>query len=93
VTVDVAVYKKGLARPTGKRKICAFYISPFNGLIILGGAGAICMIIGPNAPIVVEPLRSSFFDHAYDFYKPDPSKDFHCRKRGNFIIIFLCFRI
>jgi len=40
------------------------------------------MIIGPNAPIVVEPLRSSFFDHAYDFYKPDPSKDFHCIKRG-----------
>lgn len=30
------------------------------------------MIIGPNAPIVVEPIRSSFFNHAYDFYKPDP---------------------
>ncbi|EAR84420.2 hydroxymethylglutaryl-CoA synthase (macronuclear) [Tetrahymena thermophila SB210] len=57
VTVDVAVYKKGPARPTG-------------------GAGAICMIIGPNAPIIVEPIRSTFIDHAYDFYKPDPRSEF-----------------
>lgn len=34
------------------------------------------MIIGPNAPIVVEPIRSSFFNHAYDFYKPDPRTEF-----------------
>lgn len=31
------------------------------------------MLIGPNAPIIMEIPRSSFFDHAYDFYKPDPS--------------------
>lgn len=32
------------------------------------------MIIGPNATFVIEPIRSSFLDHVYDFYKPDPRK-------------------
>lgn len=37
-----------------------------------GGAGAIAMIIGPNAPLVFDRgLRSSYMRHAYDFYKPD----------------------
>ncbi|XP_044020018.1 hydroxymethylglutaryl-CoA synthase 1 [Aphidius gifuensis] len=37
-----------------------------------GGAGAIAMIIGPNAPLIFDRgLRSSFMRHAYDFYKPD----------------------
>ena len=39
-----------------------------------GGVGAIVMVIGPNAPIVIDPIRSSFIDNAYDFYKPDPRK-------------------
>lgn len=34
------------------------------------------MLIGPNAPIVFENLRSTFIDNAYDFYKPDPSISF-----------------
>lgn len=55
VMSDIAVYKKGPARPTG-------------------GAGCICLLVGPNAPIIVDPIRSSFVDHQYDFYKPDPSK-------------------
>ena len=38
-----------------------------------GGAGAIAMLIGPNAPLVFDNARSTFMDHAYDFYKPDPS--------------------
>lgn len=38
-----------------------------------GGCGAIAMLIGPNAPIVFENIRSSFMDNAYDFYKPEPS--------------------
>lgn len=38
-----------------------------------GGAGAIAMLIGPDAPIVMESVRSSYIDHAYDFYKPDMS--------------------
>ena len=55
VMSDIAVYKKGPARPTG-------------------GAGAICFLVGPNAPITVDPVRSTFMDHQYDFYKPDPRK-------------------
>ena len=38
-----------------------------------GGAGAIAFLIGPDAPIVLEPFRASFMDNAYDFYKPNPS--------------------
>jgi len=37
-----------------------------------GGAGAVAMLIGPNAPIVLEPgMRGSYMQHAYDFFKPD----------------------
>lgn len=38
-----------------------------------GGAGAVAILIGPDAPIVFENPRSSFISHAYDFYKPDAS--------------------
>jgi len=31
------------------------------------------MLIGPNAPLVFENVRSTFIDNAYDFYKPNPS--------------------
>ena len=35
-----------------------------------GGAGAVAMLIGPNAPLVLDRgLRASHFEHAYDFYK------------------------
>jgi len=57
VMSDIAVYKKGPARPTG-------------------GAGCISLLIGPNAPITVEPVRSTFVDHQYDFYKPDPRSEY-----------------
>ena len=36
-----------------------------------GGAGCVAMLIGPDAPLVLEPLRASFMTHTYDFYKPD----------------------
>lgn len=39
-----------------------------------GGAGAIALLIGPNAKISFAPQRASFMDHVYDFYKPIPSK-------------------
>ena len=39
-----------------------------------GGAGAIAILIGPEAPIVMDNLRSTYMTHAYDFYKPDASK-------------------
>lgn len=42
-----------------------------------GGAGAIALLIGPNAPILVEPgLRGSYMQHAYDFYKPDLTSEY-----------------
>ena len=39
-----------------------------------GGAGSVAFLIGPNAPIQFENIRSSFVDNSYDFYKPDISK-------------------
>ncbi|XP_035218117.1 hydroxymethylglutaryl-CoA synthase 1-like isoform X1 [Stegodyphus dumicola] len=37
-----------------------------------GGAGAVAMLIGPNAPIILERgLRSTYMEHVYDFYKPN----------------------
>ncbi|RDW72035.1 putative hydroxymethylglutaryl-synthase protein [Coleophoma crateriformis] len=42
-----------------------------------GGAGMVAMLIGPHAPIVVEPgLRGSYMQHAYDFYKPDLTSEY-----------------
>ncbi|KAG0649562.1 3-hydroxy-3-methylglutaryl coenzyme A synthase [Hyphodiscus hymeniophilus] len=42
-----------------------------------GGAGVVAMLIGPNAPVVVEPgLRGSYMQHAYDFYKPDLTSEY-----------------
>uniref|UniRef100_A0A3Q2WIR2 Hydroxymethylglutaryl-CoA synthase n=1 Tax=Haplochromis burtoni TaxID=8153 RepID=A0A3Q2WIR2_HAPBU len=37
-----------------------------------GGAGAVAILIGPNAPLAFERgLRGTHMQHAYDFYKPD----------------------
>ncbi|XP_047229394.1 hydroxymethylglutaryl-CoA synthase, cytoplasmic [Girardinichthys multiradiatus] len=37
-----------------------------------GGAGAVAMLIGHNAPLAFERgLRGTHMQHAYDFYKPD----------------------
>jgi len=42
-----------------------------------GGCGAVAMLIGPNAPIVLESgLRGSYFDHVYDFYKPELNSEY-----------------
>lgn len=42
-----------------------------------GGAGAVAMLIGPDAPIVFETnIRSTHMDHQYDFYKPDPTSEY-----------------
>jgi hydroxymethylglutaryl-CoA synthase len=58
VAGDIALYKKGNARPTG-------------------GAGCVAMLIGPDAPIVMEPgKRGSYVRHAYDFYKPDLTSEY-----------------
>lgn len=58
VAGDIALYKKGNARPTG-------------------GAGCVAMLIGPDAPLVIEAgLRGSYITHAYDFYKPDLTSEY-----------------
>ncbi|XP_046470712.1 hydroxymethylglutaryl-CoA synthase 1 [Neodiprion pinetum] len=42
-----------------------------------GGAGAVAMLIGPNAPIVFDRgIRASYMRHAYDFYKPDLNSEY-----------------
>ncbi|KAK3132898.1 hypothetical protein QOZ80_6AG0529170 [Eleusine coracana subsp. coracana] len=42
-----------------------------------GGAAAIAMLIGPNAPISFESkYRASHMAHVYDFYKPDLASEY-----------------
>lgn len=42
-----------------------------------GGAGAVAMLVGPGAALVLDRgLRSIHMQHAYDFYKPDLSSEY-----------------
>lgn len=41
-----------------------------------GGVGAVAMLIGPDAPIVFDPVHGSHMQHAYDFYKPDFTSEY-----------------
>ncbi|XP_054270521.1 hydroxymethylglutaryl-CoA synthase 1 isoform X2 [Macrosteles quadrilineatus] len=42
-----------------------------------GGAGAVAMLVGPNASLAFEPgLRATFMDHVYDFFKPDLASEY-----------------
>ncbi|KAF2712357.1 hydroxymethylglutaryl-CoA synthase [Pleomassaria siparia CBS 279.74] len=42
-----------------------------------GGAGCVAMLIGPDAPLVIEAgLRGSYVTHVYDFYKPDLTSEY-----------------
>nr|AQZ26753.1 3-hydroxy-3-methylglutaryl-CoA synthase [Eucommia ulmoides] len=42
-----------------------------------GGAAAIAMLIGPDAPIAFESkIRASHMSHAYDFYKPNLASEY-----------------
>jgi len=42
-----------------------------------GGAGVVTMLIGKDAPITLERVvRGSFFQHAYDFYKPNLESEY-----------------
>lgn len=42
----------------------------------VGGAGAVAMLIGPNAPLVLEPVHGTHMAHVYDFYKPRLSSEY-----------------
>ncbi|KAK1274578.1 Hydroxymethylglutaryl-CoA synthase [Acorus gramineus] len=42
-----------------------------------GGAAAIAMLVGPNAPIALEgKFRGTHMSHVYDFYKPDLASEY-----------------
>lgn len=41
-----------------------------------GGSGAIAMLIGPDAPLVLNPKHGTYMEHAYDFYKPDFTSEY-----------------
>ena len=41
-----------------------------------GGAGTVALWIGPDAPIVFDPVRGSYMEHVYDFYKPDFTSEY-----------------
>ncbi|XP_028047962.2 hydroxymethylglutaryl-CoA synthase 1 [Monomorium pharaonis] len=42
-----------------------------------GGAGAIAILVGPDAPLVFDRgLRASCMRHAYDFYKPNMQSEY-----------------
>lgn len=36
-----------------------------------GGVGCVAMLIGPQAPLVMDPARGTCIKHSYDFYKPN----------------------
>jgi len=63
-----------------------------------GGAAAIAMLIGPNAPISFESkYRASHMAHVYDFYKPDLASEypvsFSIPKLSTFIYMHMPFMI
>ncbi|XP_048716585.1 hydroxymethylglutaryl-CoA synthase, mitochondrial isoform X3 [Caretta caretta] len=42
-----------------------------------GGAGAVAMLVGPEAPLVLERgVRGTHMEHVYDFYKPDLASEY-----------------
>ncbi|KAF9025561.1 hydroxymethylglutaryl-CoA synthase [Hymenopellis radicata] len=41
-----------------------------------GGAGAVALLIGPNAPVVFEPIHGTYMANTYDFYKPNLSSEY-----------------
>ncbi|EPZ34392.1 Hydroxymethylglutaryl-coenzyme A synthase domain-containing protein [Rozella allomycis CSF55] len=41
-----------------------------------GGAGAVALLIGPNAPLVLNTVRASHMKNTYDFYKPVFSSEY-----------------
>jgi hydroxymethylglutaryl-CoA synthase len=41
-----------------------------------GGAGACALLIGPNAPVVFEPIHGTYMANTYDFYKPNLSSEY-----------------
>lgn len=40
------------------------------------GAGSVALLITPNAELCIEPIRSSYMFHEYDFYKPHMESEY-----------------
>lgn len=40
-----------------------------------GGAGAIAILVTKTSKMVINPIRASYMDNQYDFYKPILSKN------------------
>ncbi|KAI0688070.1 hydroxymethylglutaryl-coenzyme A synthase C terminal-domain-containing protein [Cytidiella melzeri] len=47
-----------------------------------GGAGACAMLIGPNAPLVLEPVHGTHIVYTYDFYKPKLDSEYPEKKHA-----------
>lgn len=41
-----------------------------------GGCAAVAMLIGPDAPLYLDDVRSSYMEDAYDFYKPNLDSEY-----------------
>ncbi|KAJ5819147.1 Hydroxymethylglutaryl-CoA synthase [Penicillium riverlandense] len=62
-----------------------------------GGAGCVAMLVGPNAPLILERVRASHMQHTYDFYKADfkseyPRVDGHYSSRCYLQALDACYR-
>ncbi|KAH8083103.1 hydroxymethylglutaryl-coenzyme A synthase C terminal-domain-containing protein [Filobasidium floriforme] len=42
----------------------------------VGGAGAFACLVGPNAPLVLEPVHGTYMTNAWDFFKPDLAAEY-----------------
>ncbi|CAD6585570.1 MAG: hypothetical protein TREMPRED_004177 [Tremellales sp. Tagirdzhanova-0007] len=42
----------------------------------VGGMGACAMLIGPNAPLVLEPVHGTYIANTWDFHKPNLSVEY-----------------
>ncbi|XP_004689536.1 PREDICTED: hydroxymethylglutaryl-CoA synthase, mitochondrial isoform X1 [Condylura cristata] len=52
-------------------------VYPIGNARPTGGAGAVAMLVGPMAPLVLERgVRATHMENAYDFYKPDSNSEY-----------------
>lgn len=55
-----------------------------------GGAGAVAMLLGPNAPIRIERgTAAHYMRNAFDFYKPDPTSEYPIVDGASSILCYL----
>lgn len=56
-----------------------------------GGAAAIAMLVGPDAPVAFESkLRGSHMSHAYDFCKPNLASEYGVMLCHLLLVNFTC---